>query len=742
MASRQKLRQGSEKSEVTRRVILNLRRPCYRWSVPRLRDSRTAGVHGRPIAAHNAFARRTEGPFLGAGAPRSDNMFWGRAGARGNWFNEGTVLRPSVATALPTHVRHVGQFPPHPPDQMPHPKKHSATRILVSKPNRLSCILAAVLIGLSASPSASAANAETTVNIDVNANRHPISPHIYGVNWASAEEIAALNAPINRSGGNANSRYNWELDAHSAGADWFFETYPDSNGTPGGWADTFVATTRAAGNGAEPILTVPMLDYLADLGPGRSTLAGFSVAKYGAQEKVDPWNADAGNGIDAKTGEKITGNDPTDTGVPNSPEFQKRWLQHLVAKYGTAAASSGIKYYSLDNEPSAWVGTHRDVHPEPTTYDEMWQKILAYGTVVRAVDPAAKICAGEEWSWWPMYASGRDMASGTAAATSDYNTHERLHYYPWLLKKIKEHKDQTGVQLVDILTVHAYGDGPGEGDDLATQQQRNRATRILWDPTYEDPNWFGDVFVEGRSGRIVNWLPTLKAWVTQYCPGLKIGITEYNWGNEKNLNGATTQADVLGIYGREGVDLATRWGVGKDDSTYNVTFLATQIYRNYDGKNSTFGDTSVAATVANPDNLSAFASVRTTDGALTVMVINKQQGSTPVKVAVANFNAGTKAQVWRIDSAAQKSITHLADVSLQSNTIATTVPSQSITLFVVPAGTASPAEPPPTTTTGSTSSNTSGGGGGAAGPWFLGSIVVLLACRRSSPAKGHQPTLS
>ena len=61
----------------------------------------------------------------------------------------------------------------------------------------------------------------------------------------------------------------------------------------------------------------------------------------------------------------------------------------------------------------------------------------------------------------------------------------------------------------------------------------------------------------------MNWIPTLKSWVSQYCPGLQVGITEYNWGDEANLNGATTQADVLGIYGREGVDLASRWGVAK-----------------------------------------------------------------------------------------------------------------------------------------------------------------------------------
>lgn len=209
----------------------------------------------------------------------------------------------------------------------------------------------------------------------------------------------------------------------------------------------------------------------------------------------------------------------------------------------------------------------------------------------------------------------------------------------------------------------------------------------MWDPNYQDPSWYGDI---GINGRVINWIPTMRAMVNQYFPGLQIGCTEYNWGDEPNLNGATTQADVLGIYGREGFDLATRWTVATNTSTtpatYYPTYLASQIYRNYDGNSSTFGDTSVQASVANPDNLSSFAAVRSSDGALTVMVINKQQGSTPVMVSLANFSTSGAAQAWQINSASQTSIARLADVSVTANSISTTVPSQSITLFIIPSG--------------------------------------------------------
>jgi len=171
---------------------------------------------------------------------------------------------------------------------------------------------------------------------------------------------------------------------------------------------------------------------------------------------------------------------------------------------------------------------------------------------------------------------------------------------------------------------------------------------------------------------------------------LQTAITEYNWGDEANLNGATTQADVLGIFGQQGLDIANRWTVPANPSP---TYLTAQIYRNYDGHLSTFGDTSVSATVPNPDVLSSFAAVRSSDNALTVMVINKQQGSTPVTVSLANFAASATAQGFQIASATQTAITQLGSVPVINDAISITVPSQSITLLMIPSSIVRPLPP-------------------------------------------------
>jgi hypothetical protein len=583
----------------------------------------------------------------------------------------------------------------------------------------------------------SAQNPATSVSVDANANRHPINPNIYGIAYGNAYDMQALNAPLNRWGGNSTTRYNWQIDGHSAGADWYFETYSDGSGTPSGSADQYLATTRSNNNGAEPLFTIPMIDYLANLGPNRSTLEGFSVKKYGAQTATDPYNSDAGNGVSAATNQDITGNNPLDTGVANSTAIQQSWVQHFVNTFGPSTSTNGVKYYILDNEPSLWYSTHRDVHPNPATYQEMYNKIVAYATAIRAADPNAKIVGFEEWSWWAMYFSGFDQANGASASNSDYKTHNQTYYYPWLLQQLYTYQQNTGTKLLDILTVHCYNAIPASNDDsLSGQQTRNSETRILWDPTFQDPSWYGDI---GINGRVLNWIPTLQAMVSQYYPGLEIGCTEYNWGDEPNLNGATTQADVLGIYGREGLDLAARWTVAENTATtpttYYVTYLASQIYRNYDGNNSTFGDVSVSATVANPDNLSAFASTRTADGALTVMVINKQQGSTPVTVSLANFGTTGTAQAWQINSASQTSIARLADVPVANNSIEIPAPSQSITLLVVPAGSITS---PPAAPTGLAATV---GSGTVTLTWNAGGGATSYTVQRANVSGGPYTTL-
>lgn len=512
------------------------------------------------------------------------------------------------------------------------------------------------------------------VKIDANANRHAISPLIYGVAYADPQTLLDLNAPLNRLGGNNTSRYNWQINADNKGADWFFESIGDDSAVAGERGDTFIADTKAGG--AQPMLTIPTLGWVANLGASRDKRDSFSVAKYGAQPNTDSqWFPDAGDGVRAD-GTAVTGNDPHDANVPSDSQFQSGWISHLVSQWGTAS-KSGLGYYILDNEPSLWQATHRDVHPEGAKMDEVLANILDYGGKVKALDPSAQVVAPEEWGWPGYLYSGYDQqqASGNGwSSFPDRDAHGGMDYLPWLLQQIAQHDAGTGQRTLDVFSVHFYPQGGEFGDDASSGMAalRNRSTRQLWDPNYVSESWIGDK---------VTLIPRLKGWVKTYYPGTKVGLTEYNWGAEGNINGATAQADLLGIFGREGLDLANRWTT-PDAAT--PTYKAMKLYRNYDGHQSGFGDLSVSDAVPNPDSLASFAAVRASDGALTVMVVSKGlTGATPVTLQWANFASGSAAQVWQLTSA--NAITHLPSVPLQGSRLLTNVPAQSITLFVLPA---------------------------------------------------------
>ena len=532
--------------------------------------------------------------------------------------------------------------------------------------------------------SALAQNPPVTISVDANANRRPIDPNIYGVAHASAAELNDLNSPLNRNGGNNTTRYNWQLNADNRGNDWYYESIAESSATAGERGDTFIANARAAN--AKAMLTVPTIEWVAKVGPNRSKLASFSVAKYGAQTGTDwQWFPDAGNGV-RSNGQFVTGNDPNDANVPSTSLFQQEWVQHLVTRWGTNA-NGGLRYYILDNEPSIWHSTHRDVRPTSPTMNEIRDKTIDFAQKIKAVDSTALVVGPEEWGWSGYFYSGYDQQYGSLhgwGSLPDRANHAGADYLPWFLDQMRQRQTTSGQRLLDVFTVHYYPQGGEFSDDVSTAMQlrRNRSTRSLWDPGYVDETWINDR---------VQLVPRLKSWVNTYYPGTAIGITEYNWGAENHINGATTQADIYGIFGREGLDMGARWAT---PASSTPTYKAMKMYRNYDGNRSTFGDVSVAASVPNPDNVAAFAATRSADGALTVMVISKYLSSTTqATINLASVNHRGTAQAWQLTPA--NTITRLSDLTLSGNSIAASLPAQSITLFVVPAnGTAPPPQTP------------------------------------------------
>ncbi len=519
-----------------------------------------------------------------------------------------------------------------------------------------------------------------TITIDGRRNRHAIDPRIYGVAFASSNDVADLNVPLNRSGGNATTRYNWQQNSFQTAFDWFFQSLPYDSAVPGENADTFITDSRAGG--AEPMITIPMIGWAADVTTNRVKRWSFSVAKYGAQTETEasrtgyaPWaSTDAGNGIAQGSGQFITNNNLLDANMPVTSTFQKGWIQHLTNRWGTAS-TGGLRYYLLDNEMSIWHSTHRDVVKTGINMEQSRDRMIEYASMIKQVDPGATIFGPEEWGWAAFLLSGYDQQVSDAngyTSFPDKAAHGNWDYLPWLLDQLRRTNNATGQRLLDVCSVHYYPQGGEFSTNVTTDLQmlRNRSTRSLWDPSYVDESWISTP---------VYLIPRLKSWISTNYAGTKTAITEYSWGAENHINGATAQADVLGIFGREGLDMATRW-----TSPENTTpvYKAIKMYRNYDNNKSTFGSMGVFGDAPNPDEVSVFAAIRTNDLALTVMLINKAFTTNAVNLRLTNYLAMTTASVWQLN--ASNTIAHLPNITNITNQLSYTLPAQSITLFVIP----------------------------------------------------------
>ena len=528
------------------------------------------------------------------------------------------------------------------------------------------------------------------LQVDAGSGRHPISDLIYGMNFADEALATALRLPVRRWGGNATTRYNWRTDTSNRASDWYFENIPNDNPNPaalpdGSSSDRFVEENLRAG--AETLLTVPLIGWTPR---GRAYGCGFSVVRYGAQQSTDPWQPDCGNGVRAN-GTEITGNDPNDVSDPIGPAFVQDWMTHLIGRYGTAAAG-GVRFYNLDNEPMLWADTHRDVHPAPPSYDELRDRTFAYAAAIKATDATAETLGPAEWGWSGYFWSALDAAPGGAWWNNplDRLAHGNLPLTAWYLQQLAAYHQQHGVRLLDYLDLHYYPQAGGVSlsgaGSASTQALRLRSTRSLWDPTYVDESWIGEA---------VRLIPRMRDWVAQYYPGTKLAIGEYNWGALDHINGALAQADALGIFGREGLDLATLWD--PPTATQPGAF-AFRMYRNYDGTGAGFGEVGVAATSTDQATVSLYAAQRLADGVLTIIAINKTAQPQTSTLTLAGFTAAGAARVYRYAATNLTAIDRLTDVAVIAGGTSLTWAPQSITLLVVPAAAGATPTPTPSAT--------------------------------------------
>ncbi|MEM7052675.1 MAG: glycoside hydrolase family 44 protein [Acidobacteriota bacterium] len=531
------------------------------------------------------------------------------------------------------------------------------------------------------------------VDVDPRADRRAIDPRIYGISFGDPDRNALVGYPFRRWGGNSVTRYNWETAVHNTASDYFFQNIPDPVTDPallphGSSSDNFVDETLATG--AEVLLTAPAIGWVPL--DAREKKWSFSQIKYGAQESDEcrfygasppPWcTADSGNGdcnpavntsgFCSADGE-IVGNDPADTSKAVTPSYIGDWVRHVVSRVGTAAAG-GVRYWAIDNEPMLWNSTHRDVHPDPVTYDELWSRTLAYSAAIKDADPSAEVFGPVVWGWCAYFSSASDAAfpNGSCTDGPDRQSHGNLPLLEWYLQQVCAEETANGRRPIDYLDIHVYPqdgiaglDGPGEDPDTAAR--RLRSVRELWDPTYVSESWINQP---------IYLIPRLRSWIDQRCPGVGLAFTEYRWGSDDGASSALAHAEALALFGREGVDVAARWVAPEADSRVEDAF---ELFLNYDGAGARVDGDSVRARSDRPDDLGTYA-IAGPGGELWLVLINRATGDLEAEIEVAEPLTGATAAVYRFSSS--DSLAPDGTVPVSGDRLTVVMPARSVALVV------------------------------------------------------------
>jgi hypothetical protein len=522
----------------------------------------------------------------------------------------------------------------------------------------------AVVVVMLALAGAAQADTGPALKVDASADRHAISPEIYGLNFADATLAAQIGLPVDRWGGDDFETYNYTLGSRDSGAGNFFENLADCfdkcTGAPYTPAyQTFVSADKS--RGTRSLMELPIMGWIAKDAPqDHPATCGFPMNVYPAQEAFDQFDPNCGNGISTSHNE-LRNTTPTRGGQAIDSTY--------AAQFAADLKSRGVDLYEPGNEPALWGSTHRDLHGNPETNSELITKFTDAAAAVKAQQPAAQIVGPSEWGWIGYFCdqvsfSGNGGLCNPPQGGQDATDTPAVVSF---LDSMRTYQEQHGVRLLDYFDLHYYP----QADALSTDR-----TRSLWDPTYTDPSYIDSV---------IRLIPRMHEWVDQHYPGTKLAITEYNFDlkNADPTLGALLEADALGIFARERVDLATMFD--GPDATSPVAD-AFRLYRNYNGAGGRFGSTYVRSTSEDQGRVAVYGSLRGSDGALTVAVVNKAPTTQTSRLSLAAFTPGGPAQVWQSTGSG---IARKPDAAVSGGALTVGLPARSMTLFVIPSASGS-----------------------------------------------------
>ena len=374
------------------------------------------------------------------------------------------------------------------------------------------------------------------IKVDAGANRHPISPLIYGVAYGDAAGLADLNAPLNRQGGNNTTRYNWQLNADNRASDYFFESIGDSSTRRlGSEATRSSRATKSGGRGHDadhphdPLRRQPGAESRQD-----TWTASPSSQVRPAAESTDPYFPDAGNGVNWRAAGTSPGTTRTTPTWRTAPAFEAGWINHIVGAVGPGGVLGRPEILPHGQRAEPLVRHPPGRPPErPRRWTRSLNDIVAYSGPGQGGGPVgAAWSAPEEWGWDGYFYSGLDQQYGAghgyAGRDPDRNGPRRHGLHPLPAQPIESRRAtwRPGKRLA----------GRAERPLLPAGRASSATTRLHSDGAAAQPLHppaLGPGLRRRRAGSTPPsmLIPRLhRAGSAPTTPARKTAITEYNWG--------------------------------------------------------------------------------------------------------------------------------------------------------------------------------------------------------------------
>lgn len=453
------------------------------------------------------------------------------------------------------------------------------------------------------------------VSIDAESNKKLVSPYIYGKNGcvsdnagyegtlsygeqkdvSLAKEAGLRFARLND--GNNATKYNWRacLSSHP---DWYNNVYSHD------WNSSVQR----------------MQDYLPDV----QSMYAFQLTGYVAKTDEYNFNDNAYNGSKWWTGVTMNlagGGDPSGDDGDYKLYLQEWPADSTVAILDYWQNERGFDmskrlYWSMDNEPEIWSGTHDDL-PLEFTADEFIEKYIAVAKKAKSINPDIKLCgpvAANEWQWFKFREESLRIDG---------------RYYCWLeyfIKRIADEQKKSGVRLLDVFDLHWY---PTDKSFNALMGLH----RVFFDETYSYPQANGLKTINGGwdESKKEMIFARVNGWLNEHFGeghGITLALTETAFETEDPTTNALIYASFLGTFMENGVEILSPW-------TWKVGMWETlHLFSRYSK------DLNVSA-VSDNQAVSAYTTVNQASDSMTVVFVNRsEKEEMDVMIDVKNFTVG------------------------------------------------------------------------------------------------------